>query len=330
LKKKVLVIRFSSIGDIILTTPVLRCLHQSGDYEVHFLTHERYTHVLASNAYIHSIYGFTDFWKCRKWISGQKFDFIIDLHCSLRSHLLSLSLLKRFHGFEKLRWRRWYRTWTKKKLPSDRHIALRFLNALKRWDIQYDGEGLDYFISKNDHHPLIQGDKSTPHVALITGARHFTKTIPLHISKSIIIQYPDIHFHLLGGKNEMESTKPLNQYKNVTNHTGKLNLEQSASVIKQCDFVITTDTAMMHMAAAFQKKIISIWGGTVPEFGFYPFLKNEEGMNISIENKELNCRPCSKSGISKCPKGHFNCMNKISTDDLFSAINRYLAANHFS
>jgi ADP-heptose:LPS heptosyltransferase len=67
----------------------------------------------------------------------------------------------------------------------------------------------------------------------------------------------------------------------------------------------------MHIAAAFNKKIVSIWGNTIPEFGMGPYLPNAE--NKLLEIKNLSCRPCSKLGYKKCPKGHFKCMNEIDT-----------------
>ncbi len=96
---------------------------------------------------------------------------------------------------------------------------------------------------------------------------------------------------------------------NVIDGCGKFSFNQSASVIQQAEWVITSDTGLMHVASAFNKKIISVWGNTIPQFGMEPYLPNNQ--NIILENNNLNCRPCSKLGYNKCPKGHFKCMEEI-------------------
>ena len=98
---------------------------------------------------------------------------------------------------------------------------------------------------------------------------------------------------------------------NVLNACGLYNINQSASIVKQSKVVISHDTGLMHIAAAFGKKIISVWGNTVPEFGMYPYQPDPDSRIIQVEN--LKCRPCSKLGFKKCPKKHFRCMNDINT-----------------
>ena len=107
----------------------------------------------------------------------------------------------------------------------------------------------------------------------------------------------------------------------MINACGELKLHESASVVRQAEKVISHDTGMMHIAAAFGKKIISIWGNTIPEFGMYPYYSNGENNNITIEVDGLSCRPCSKIGYEKCPKGHFKCMNQINFDKVIDLAN---------
>lgn len=100
-----------------------------------------------------------------------------------------------------------------------------------------------------------------------------------------------------------------------------MTLNESAALLKQASVVITHDTGMMHIAAAFQKKIISIWGNTVPDFGMYPYLNNEYRNSFKIiENNDLSCRPCSKIGFDKCPTGHFKCMNDLKMQEITASI----------
>jgi ADP-heptose:LPS heptosyltransferase len=94
----------------------------------------------------------------------------------------------------------------------------------------------------------------------------------------------------------------------VINLCGQLSLAQSASIVGQSARVFTHDTGLMHIAAALRKPIVSIWGSTVPAFGMYPFYPDGLDLNTTLEVKDLSCRPCSKIGYDKCPKGHFRCM----------------------
>ena len=96
----------------------------------------------------------------------------------------------------------------------------------------------------------------------------------------------------------------------IFNAVGKCNLNQSASLLKQANWVFTHDTGLMHIAAAFKKPIYSIWGNTIPAFGMYPY----RTQFTIFENNKLSCRPCSKIGYNQCPKGHFKCMNELVFD----------------
>ena len=327
MNKKALVIRFSSIGDIILTTPAIRCLANQGNYEVYLLTKKEYSQVLIDNPYLSHIIIYKNLITTSKKVRAQNFDIIIDLHKSLRSIPLRALLFQKYYSFKKLRTKRWMRTILKNKLDNDRHIALRFMDALKPLGLEYDDMGLDYFIPSESKVPL-PSQKERRNVGLVPGANFYTKTIPIKVLSRIVSHWPEIHFHIVGGQKEEEKFQELHQFANVTDHCGKLSLTQSASILNQCELVITSDTALMHISAALNKKIISIWGGTVPEFGFYPFLPKESKSFEIIENKILNCRPCSKSGMDYCPKGHFNCMNSLSTKDINNKIKNILFMNH--
>ncbi|HRB40127.1 MAG TPA: glycosyltransferase family 9 protein, partial [Bacteroidia bacterium] len=104
---------------------------------------------------------------------------------------------------------------------------------------------------------------------------------------------------------------------------GITSIGQSASLIKQSKAVITHDTGLMHIAAALRKKIVSVWGNTVPEFGMYPYLPvNSVPFSIS-EVKNLNCRPCSKIGYNTCPKKHFRCMNDMDIQEIIKNTQHY-------
>ena len=106
----------------------------------------------------------------------------------------------------------------------------------------------------------------------------------------------------------------------VFNGCGNFNLNQSAALIREAEMVITGDTGLMHIAAAYKKKTVSLWGNTIPEFGMYPYMPQNTERIIILENKDLACRPCSKLGYDKCPKGHFDCMMQLDVSNVFRQI----------
>ena len=126
---------------------------------------------------------------------------------------------------------------------------------------------------------------------------------------------------LLGGKEDVEVAEFVQSSvgDKVYNACGKYSLNQSASLVKQAAWIITHDTGLMHIAAAFKKKIISVWGNTIPEFGMNPYFPDEASQIMEV--KGLKCRPCTKIGFSRCPKKHFKCMNDIDEDKIAGLLN---------
>jgi len=327
--KKVLIIRFSSIGDIVLTTPVIRCLYNHG-HRIDFLVKKAFRPVLESNQYLNEVLVLEEtLWSTALKLRNNKYDIIIDLHKSTRSFVLRLLMGRNVTSFNKMRIKRWLRTKGVKRLTSDPHISERFLKTLNPLGISNDGKGLDFPVREKNKVELEDNPVFKTKVALIPGAQHFTKRMTENLVSKIITNHSDIFFYVLGGNEERLMGKALEQHSNVENFCGKLTLEQSASIIEKSDFVITTDTGLMHISAALNKDIIVIWGSTVPEFGFYPYHGKGEGNYISIENKDISCRPCTKSGKPHCPKGHLKCISEISTRELFFAINELSLANHY-
>ena len=331
---KILIIRFSSIGDIVLTTPVIRHLKTADeDYEVHYATKKIHSDLLAENPYLSRIHLLDrSLILLVRELRKERFDLIIDLHNNLRSRLVSLLLGVKTHRVDKLNFKKWLLVNFKINLLPNRHIVDRYMDTLTSLGIKSDQLGLDHFIPEKDEVESNWLPASHQHgfVAVVIGGKFATKRLPFErlIELCDRINRPII---LLGGKEEatmgerIESffkrthddpeleetlTDELGKRAQVFNGCGKFNLNQSASIIKQCQVVFTHDTGLMHIAAAFKKKVYSIWGNTVPEFGMYPY----KTPFVIFENKKLNCRPCSKIGHNKCPKGHFNCMNQVTFD----------------
>lgn len=208
------------------------------------------------------------------------------------------------------------------KLPNI-HIVDRYFQAVKNLGVKNDLKGLDYFIPERDEvksSDLPEGFRNA-YVGWVIGGKHNTKIYP---EEKVIeaIKQSNYQFILLGGPEDAEKGDRIAQAcdSKVFNACGKYNLNQSASLVKQASKILTNDTGLMHIAAAFKKEIISFWGNTIPEFGMYPYLPGEEEKSTILEVKNLSCRPCSKIGFDKCPKGHFNCMKQIDKEQLLDQL----------
>jgi len=325
-KVKILIIRFSSIGDIVLTTPVIRCLKEQfdGDVEIHYLTKKQYNTVVEHNPHIskiHTIVKSTS--EIVDELTALEFDYVIDLHKNIRSKRLIKRLKCISFSFDKVNYKKWLLTTFKiNKLPKT-HIVDRYLNAVKSFGIKNDNKGLDYFVGEKGYVNLTELPVShqTGYVAFAIGAQHFTKRLPSHKIISICkkLNQPII---LLGGKEDSVVAEEIAVTVGhlVLNACGKFSINQSASLVGQSNTLITHDTGLMHIGAALGVKIVSVWGNTVPAFGMYPYYpKGEENYTV-IENNNLRCRPCSKIGHDKCPEKHFKCMEDVDVDEIIRSI----------
>lgn len=316
---KILIIRFSSIGDIVLTSPVIRCISkQVQDVEVHFLTKQSFASIVEANPYVKKVYAIhKQVSEVMPLLKSENYDFVVDLHHNLRSWQVMLQLNTAHQSFPKLNYEKWLLVQFKlNKLPAT-HIVDRYMTAAAPLHVNNDLQGIDFFIPTKHEVALssLPENFRKGYVALVIGAQHFTKRLPNH---KLIALCNQMHLPvvLIGGKDDYANAAAIeNQCGNlVFNACGQYNLFQSASLIRQASLVITHDTGMMHIAAAFQKKTISVWGNTVPEFGMYPYLPMHAERSYMAEVKNLNCRPCSKIGKTACPKGHFKCMEEIDID----------------
>jgi len=325
LKTKFLLIRFSSIGDIVLTSPVVRCLKkQYPEAEVHFLTKKRNIDLLEANPCIDQIHFFeSSLSSIIQDLKKENFDYIIDLHNNFRSLRVKLSLKAKSFTFDKLNIRKLLFTTFKLNTMPNGHIVDRNLDTLRSFNIVNDGEGLDHFIPESDEYRLedLPENFQNGYVALVLAGTYFTKRMPETKYKQLILQ-SKLPFVLLGGKGERAMAANILSWNtgNVVDFSGKLRINQSASLVKNARLVITNDTGLMHIAAAYHKKILSVWGNTAPELGMFPYL-SAEGSEI-LEIKGLSCRPCSKLGYHKCPKKHFRCMNDIPENQIIDWVSR--------
>ena len=308
-----LIIRLSSIGDIVLTTPVIRCLHkQLPGAEIHFLVKKNFASILNSNPYVSKVH----IWKDEiadtiEQLKAENFDVVIDLHHNLRTLKIKSALGLKSFSFYKLNVEKWLMTALKWNRLPDRHIVDRYLDTVSSFGVKNDGAGLDFFIPQVDE--VVPREISyilnREYVAMVIGAAHYTKRLPAEKLSELLqkIPFPVI---LIGGPEDRALGDKLVQDRenHVVNSCGKLNLNQSASIVRQSSLVITHDTGMMHIAAAFHRPVISVWGNTIPAFGMSAYYGEVGGNDYRAEVQGLSCRPCSKIGYAKCPRNHFRCM----------------------
>ncbi len=338
---KILIVRFSSIGDIVLTTPIIRCAKkQYPDAEIHYLTKKKFEPILTANPYLTKIHTIEDDAQpIIQELVKEEYTYLIDLHNNIRTlyvkGLLRQAFNSRIQNFtiKKLNFKKWLLTTFKINLLPPISIVDRSFECVKKINILNDNLGLDYFIAADEE--IKKDDLPTGHshgfIACAIGGQHNTKKMPLHKWKELCekMDYPLV---LLGGKEDTDFAEELKKIDpiKIYNACGKYSINESADIVRRAKLLITHDTGLMHIAAAFKKKIISIWGNTVPAFGMYPYYGNNKlndvlETSVLMEVKNLSCRPCSKIGYEKCPKKHFRCMNDIPIDELMNKAKILLA-----
>ncbi|MBT9391736.1 glycosyltransferase family 9 protein [Hymenobacter sp. NST-14] len=343
---KILILRFSSIGDIVLTTPVIRAVKQQvAGARVHFATKPAFRGIVENNPYVDRVHCLSgSLGELVAELKAEQFDFVIDLHRNLRTTLLKLRLGVQSASFDKLNLRKWLLVNGKLNFLPRVHIVERYLAAAAPLGVHDDQRGLDYFIPAPDEvavAAVLPPAFQHGYVAFAIGAQHATKRLPVEriIELCGLLRQPVV---LLGGPLD-ESTGHVVEaafdagvaasppvpgripdspsyfppvpatpgpQTIIYNACGKFNLNQSASLVRQARLVVSHDTGLMHIAAAFQKEILSVWGNTVPEFGMYPYRTEFRVLEVP----GLACRPCSKIGYEQCPQGHFRCMRDIRFD----------------
>ena len=337
---KILLIRFSSIGDIVLTTPIIRCTRaRYPNAEIHFATKHQFKSILENNPHLDKVFTLhDDIQPLALELIKERYDLVIDLHKNLRTRYIGSLLRQVFNSnvrilrFKKLNLRKWFLVNLKWNNMPDKSIVDRYFDAVLSEGITNDGQGMDYFIPEKDE--LKKDDLPMSHthgfIVCSVGGQHETKKMPLSKWRELCanIQYPLI---IVGGREDSAGgvQGAAIDAVRIYNPCGKFNLNESADIIRRSKLVITHDTGMMHIAAAFKKKIISIWGSTVPEFGMFPYYgfntikRTISPQSILIQNK-VSCQPCSKIGYKSCPKKHFNCMQGIDLQAIEQAVTNLL------
>lgn len=324
-----------------MTTPVVRCLKkQVADAEVHYLTKENFHSIVEYNPYIDKIHLLSHSWDLMiHELKLEEYDYIIDLHHNLRTLRVKQALGKPAFSFNKLNIQKYIYVNLKWNVMPDVHIVDRYLQTVESFGVKNDGAGLDYFIPEKEE--IKRHDIPASHLAgyvgIVIGAAHNTKKYPIHKLKELCarLNHPII---LLGGKEDRANGDEIASVDSIKvyNACGKFSLNESADLVRKAKLIVSNDTGLMHIAAAFKKPVISLWGNTVPSFGMYPYygaspqpspkekaFEHSEMFDILQVNK-LKCRPCSKIGYNKCPKKHFKCMENIEVTEVLEAIHSRL------
>ncbi len=316
--KKILIIRLSSIGDIVLTSPILRCLKSQGLVELHYLTKRPYRMLLSNNPHIDKIIFFKKIKSTISDLKNEKYDLIIDLHNSIRSFWIKLNLSVPTVTYQKNILARFIFIHFG-VLFTKHHVVDGYFGSIKKLGVLNDSKGLEYFLSPDVKVPFnIEQD----FICWCIGASYESKKLSLeqvvnvcnNTLKSIV---------LIGGKGEYEMGQQIvaqTTNSNVFNFCGLLSLDQSSLLIKKSSLVLTNDTGMMHIAAAFKKRIISFWGCTKPDLGFWPYLNNPKPVNLIYMPGN---RPCSKHG-KYCRITKYGCVKKIKSQLIQKEVEKIL------
>ena len=308
---RLLFIRFSAIGDIVLASPALRCAKQQiPGVEIHFLTKKSMKAVTESNPYVDQFHYFDkDLSATIQELKACKFDYIIDLHKNLRTLRIRLAVGVPYLSYNKLSVEKFLLTKFQVNRMADRHISMRSVDTLAPLGVSYDGKGLDYFVPSEVIQPVffLEG-----YVALVIGASYATKKLPLDSLKVLCSQIPH-PIVLVGGKEEVADGEALALLDpaRIVNTCGAYSLHESALIVQKAKVVISHDTGMLYIACAFEKNVIAIWGATSPALQVEPFMPIDSKAQVfqSIV-PDLPCQPCSNFGTKTCPKGHFACMKQ--------------------
>jgi lipopolysaccharide heptosyltransferase II len=323
---KILIIRLSAMGDIILTTPIVRFIKSKyPDSKIDFLSSKQFIDIYVDNPYINKIISYDKSSNISQILNQKSelisefgtYDIIIDLQNNLRSKIFKFGLGKSYYNISKKRLHKLMLVNFKRSCFETAHIVDNYYHSIMALKTIKDNLGTELFLDSiyDIIDTNIYGKK--PIIAIAPGAHHFTKRMPvtkyIQIINSINSKI-DCHFALIGANDDSDlCSEIISKLDNIEfiNLCGKLSIRQTAKAIKQCTAIITNDTGVLHIASAVNIPIAAVFGSTVKEFGFEPYYAE-----YKIFEVELKCRPCTHIGRANCPKGHFNCMRLINTDSI--------------
>lgn len=320
---RLLIIRLSSLGDILLTTPLLRLIKTSFPHiEIDFILTSSYKDVLVNNPYINNIilYSKDEPAKSIKELRSNNYDLVIDLQNNFRSKKIRRRIRGEKLVFKKPTLKKLILVKTKINLLKDaEQIPVRYANVFD--DIKLDDDGIDLLSTSE---PSITFDPNKKYVGICPGAKHFTKMWPIDyfIKLCRLLIKDGWNVVMFGGESDRKICAQIwKELPEVINLQNNDDLLQTAADMKFCSAIFCNDSGLMHTASGVKVPVLVFFGSTVREFGFTPF----NNKHLILENSSLSCRPCSHIGKYKCPKVHFNCMNEITPQMAFDKLHELLS-----
>ncbi len=319
------------MGDLVVTTPILRALHEQLGAEVHLVTRAAFAPIVAHAPYVHQVHLWGD--GAVGLLRAEAFDLVVDLHGSIRSHLLRMRLGVESIGFRK---RNLEKTLLSRgiDLLGAEHLVDRYFGAVHTIGVTDDEAGLDYFTTKAElgRAGVLTEAFSEGYVAIVLGATHFTKRMSAELVAGILMGSPK-PVVLLGGSDVVALAEEVlakvtgQEAPRVLNLCNALELRDSIAVLAKAAAVVAGDTGLMHVSAALRRPMVVVWGNTSPAIGMYPrYPIHALGLYRNAEVLGLECRPCSRIGFPACPRGHFRCMLDQRADKIVAQLEEVLEA----
>ncbi len=317
---KLLIVRLSSLGDILLTTPLIRSIKQKyPSVKIDFVLREEYHDLLKLNPHVKNVFLYPRNKKkiklLKENICNNNYDLILDLQNNIRSSGLLRCYGSSTVGFEKKNFDKFLLVNFKiNRLKDSMQVAERYASTLENFEL--DEKGLELITDKLANSAILGIDNL---VGICPGSKHFTKMWPEenYIQLGKLLEMNGYTVVLLGGQDDKQICRRI--FSNLTsaiNLSNDNNILQTAADMKMCEAIYCNDSGLMHTATAIGVPVIAFFGSTVREFGFAPY----NSINIIMENNSLSCRPCTHIGRSNCPKKHFKCMKKISAELAFTQL----------
>jgi heptosyltransferase-2 len=332
LAPRILLVRFSSIGDVLLTTPLIRAIRtRHPDAWITFVTKTSFLPLLEHNRRLDELIGYDPAKPLRslaRHLRQSKFTHRLDLHGSLRTLMLRLLVPGRWSGYPKHRLARSILIRTKRDRYRDRRpVPERYFDAARGLDVAPDGQSLEFFLRKDalDRAGAFLAERRLGQgrtlVALCPGAQHATKRWPVRrwqeLATRLTTQGSDVV--VLGGPTERELGLDVAAAgaESAASVAGMVELGDSAAFLKLARCAVSGDTGLLHLATAVGTPVVGLYGPTVAAFGFYPYRAR-----ATIIERDLTCRPCSAMGGPICPLGHHRCLVDTTVEEVYEAIRR--------
>lgn len=310
-KPKILVIRLSAMGDIVLTTPVIRALNQQLKAKIDFLTKPQYVSLLEGNTYINRIFSLND---KVDFLQKNKYDYVVDLQNNLRSWKIRNKIQTKSFVFNKKSLRRYLLIYFGIDLLKN-HVVDRYFATVASLNVVNDNQGLDFNVSSSIKPEF---NTSQSYIAWCIGGTHNPKKLSAKQITQVVskLKVPVV---LLGGNNDLDIAEEIInnvECKSVYNFCGKLSVQESSYLIKKSKMLLTNDTGMMHIASALKMPIISFWGCTKPSLGFTPYMTDPSSIKIISKR---SAKPCSKHG-RHCKYGKNGCIKEIDPQLIYDSV----------